>query len=72
MNSGNLTMSATGTFFAENSSTYSGGTTVTAGAIQYGNNDAFGTGDITMTGGKFYTSDASDFTIDENLNLPKI
>ena len=69
LNSGNLTMSATGTFFAENSSTYSGGTTVTAGAIQYGNNDAFGTGDITMTGGKFYTSDASDFTIDENLNL---
>ena len=69
LNSGTLTMSATGTFFAENSSTYSGGTTVTAGAIQYGNNDAFGTGDITMTGGKFYTSDASDFTIDENLNL---
>ncbi|WP_440618875.1 autotransporter-associated beta strand repeat-containing protein [Candidatus Pelagibacter sp. HIMB1493] len=69
LNSGTLTMSATGTFFAENSSTYSGGTTVTAGAIQYGNNDAFGTGAITMTGGKFYTSDASDFTIDENLNL---
>lgn len=69
LNSGTLTMSATGTFFAENSSTYSGGTIVTAGAIQYGNNDAFGTGDITMTGGKFYTSDASDFTIDENLNL---
>ncbi|WP_440613834.1 autotransporter-associated beta strand repeat-containing protein [Candidatus Pelagibacter sp. HIMB1748] len=69
LNSGTLTMSATGTFFAENSSTYSGGTTVTAGAIQYGNNDAFGTGDITMTGGKFYTSDAGDFTIDENLNL---
>ena len=69
LNSGTLTMSATGTFFAENSSTYSGGTTVTAGAIQYGNNDAFGTGAITMTGGKFYTSDASDFTIDEDLNL---
>ena len=42
---------------------------MTAGAIQYGANDAFGTGDITMTGGKFYTSDVSDFTIDENLNL---
>ena len=69
LNSGTLTMSASGTFFAENSSTYSGGTTVTAGAIQYGANDAFGTGDITMTGGKFYTSDVSDFTIDENLNL---
>ena len=68
MNSGTLTMSATGTFCREQQYLfwryYSD-----CWCIQYGNNDAFGTGAITMTGGKFYTSDASDFTIDENLNL---
>ena len=69
LNTGSLTMSASGTLFGEQTSNYSGGTTITSGALQYGNNNAFGTGAISMTGGKFYTTDASDFTIDENMNL---
>jgi len=69
LNTGSLTMSASGTLFGEQTSNYSGGTTITSGALKYGNNNAFGTGAISMTGGKFYTTDASDFTIDENMNL---
>ena len=69
INSGSVTMSASGTLFSETANSYSGGTTISSGSLLYGANDAFGTGAITMTGGKFYTTDATAYNINENLNI---
>ena len=49
--SGSVTKSGAGTLALSNSSTYSGGSTVTNGVLQVGNIHALGTGGLTVNGG---------------------
>jgi len=49
--SGALTMSGAGTLWLSGSSTFSGGVTVNAGALQVNNANALGTGTLTIAGG---------------------
>jgi autotransporter-associated beta strand protein len=49
--SGSLSKSGTGTATLSASNTYNGGTTLTAGTLAFGNNNAFGTGIVTLNGG---------------------
>jgi autotransporter-associated beta strand protein len=46
-----ITKSGTGTLTLSGANTYSGGTTLNAGTIQFSSNTAFGTGAITVNGG---------------------
>ena len=46
-----LVQAGSGTLFLNGASTYSGGTTISAGDIKAGNNSAFGTGTITIASG---------------------
>jgi autotransporter-associated beta strand protein len=51
------------------SSTYSNGTSITAGTLQVGNNAALGTGTVTMTGGKLSSSSTTGYTLANALTL---
>ena len=48
---GRLVKVGTGTMVLSRPNTYSGGTTLNAGALQLGNNSALGSGDLTVNGG---------------------
>ena len=78
---GSLIKVGTGTLTLLGANTYSGGTTISGGAIEVGNNNAVGTGTVTLDGGTFragfntlvvtnpFSINASGGNVDTNGNL---
>ncbi len=54
-----LTKDGAGTLVLSGSNTYSGGTTLSAGSLGAGHNNAFGTGGLTINGGTIFASGGS-------------
>lgn len=64
-----LTSNNAGVIIFGNANTYSGGTDITAGTVRAGNNQALGTGTITMTGGKLSSSSTTGYSLTNALTL---
>ncbi|MEO7933115.1 MAG: autotransporter-associated beta strand repeat-containing protein [Chthoniobacterales bacterium] len=60
-----LTKTGAGTLTLSSSNTYTGGTTVTTGIVNFGNASAFGTGSITLNGGTIQAG--GGFTLANNI-----
>ena len=65
---GRITKAGDGTLTLSGTNTYSGGTTVTAGALQVTTNSSVGSGDVTLNGGTFQAG-AGNLTFTNNFNL---
>ena len=66
---GSLAKSGAGTLALSSANTYSGGTTLTAGILQVGNNSALGTGALALNGGTLSSNSATTFTLANNLTI---
>jgi fibronectin-binding autotransporter adhesin len=68
---GSLTKANSGTvtITADNSLTFTGNTSVSAGTLLVGHNNALGTGTLTLSGGSFGTSGASPLTVPNNMTI---
>jgi autotransporter-associated beta strand protein len=65
---GSLTQSGGGTLIVSGNSNFSGGTTLAAGTLSAGNNNALGTGVVTMDTGTL-TENTSGITLPNNISL---
>ncbi len=64
-----LTSNNAGVIILGNANTYSGGTDISAGTVRAGNNQALGTGTVTMTGGKLSSSSTTSYILANALTL---
>lgn len=73
---GSVTKIETGTLNVTGNNTYSGGTTLTAGTLSVGHNNALGTGTVTLNGGTLASSAsntiANTLTLQGNANLTNL
>ncbi len=66
---GTLSKIGTGTLELNGDNTYSGGTSLTAGTIRVGNNNALGTGNLAMAAGTILQSGAAALTIGNTISM---
>lgn len=66
---GSLIKVGTGTLTLTAANSYAGGTTVTDGILQVGNNSAVGAGAVTLDGGLFQADGTTDLTIANNFKI---
>ncbi|MBW8782406.1 MAG: autotransporter-associated beta strand repeat-containing protein [Verrucomicrobia bacterium] len=58
-----------GTLTLSNANSYSGGTTLNAGTLVFGNNSAFGAGALTLNGGTLKAGTASNWVLANNISV---
>jgi len=58
-----------GTLSLSQANTYTGGTTLSAGTLLFGNNSAFGTGTLTLNGGTLKAGSASNWALANNISV---
>lgn len=66
---GSLVKVGTGTLTLTAANSYAGGTTISDGILQVGNNSAVGTGAVTLDGGLFQADGTTDLTIANNFKI---
>ena len=66
---GSLVKIGTGTLTLIAANSYAGGTTISDGILQVGNNSAVGTGTVTLDGGLFQADGTTDLTIANNFKI---
>ena len=67
---GKVVQAGTGTLYLTNNNSYSGGTAINAGTVMIGNNNALGSGDVTMAAGTTLSFDSNaSYNIQNNFKL---